>query len=722
MAKKKIEIVVDLDSDKVEITSDRVLTLTQQVRILKQEIEKAGPGPKQDLLIAKFNEINDELDKTKLKSKEFLGALGTLPGGIGNVAGSLDNAVNQLRDFSSFSLKDIKTQIGGLGDDFKKIGKNLFELTGLSKVYAAANNLLGKSFFGVALGEKAAAAGAVTLTAALAALGIPLLIAGITIVVDLYKQWANGAKEAAERQKEANDMAVKGANAGYQAVLKFFKSSEETEIKRAKLAGKTEEEIEGIRKRYADLRIEEAKKNLKKLQAIQGAETTDAAQAVADFEDEKTNLELDAQLRRKENRDKDRKDKKDKEKIATEQEKKDKKDAITQINKAEEDAYLLTVEARDKELFLQGKKFNDLMVLAKKYGLDTAGIIEANRIEELEINKKYDKIQDENIKKTLQKNGEFLKYLSELKNSSDLKRVQDEINILDRLNKIFVGDLDADNERYRLKREKLDEAEKIELKATENNLIERNKILQKYADLRKGVDEEQLNNTIESERARVAIRQKALDDIISIVGAETNVGRAALVAKQILMARELFMEAKRTITFSAQAAARSTVAVAEGTAQTAKVGFPQNIPLLIGYAAQAFGILSAIRAAVGTANSTAGQSGGGGNAGNSALSLGNNYEEGGMINGPRHAAGGVMINAEGGEAVMTRGAVTMFGPLLSQLNQMGGGTSFNSGITGQANYDSPKGSEPTIMKTYVVSQEMTSEAEKSARLKDLSTL
>jgi hypothetical protein len=157
MAKKKIEIVVDLDSDKVEITSDRVLTLTQQVRILKQEIEKAGPGPKQDLLIAKFNEINDELDKTKLKSKEFLGALGTLPGGIGNVAGSLDNAVNQLRDFSSFSLKDIKTQIGGLGDDFKKIGKNLFELTGLSKVYAAANNLLGKSFFGVALGEKAAA-------------------------------------------------------------------------------------------------------------------------------------------------------------------------------------------------------------------------------------------------------------------------------------------------------------------------------------------------------------------------------------------------------------------------------------------------------------------------------------------------------------------------------------------------------------------------------------
>jgi hypothetical protein len=78
-----------------------------------------------------------------------------------------------------------------------------------------------------------------------------------------------------------------------------------------------------------------------------------------------------------------------------------------------------------------------------------------------------------------------------------------------------------------------------------------------------------------------------------------------LIAKQILSAKELVLEVTRTITFSAQAAARSTVAVAEGTAQTAKVGFPQNIPLLIGYAAQAFGIISAIKSAVGAAKASA---------------------------------------------------------------------------------------------------------------------
>ena len=114
----------------------------------------------------------------------------------------------------------------------------------------------------------------------------------------------------------------------------------------------------------------------------------------------------------------------------------------------------------------------------------------------------------------------------------------------------------------------------------------------------------------EIERNRIAVKQQALNDIISIVGAETNIGRAALVAKQLLAAKEMIMEIKRTITFSAQAAARSVVAVAEGTAQTAKVGFPQNIPLLIGYAAQAFGIISAIKSALSASKqSTAGLGG-----------------------------------------------------------------------------------------------------------------
>ena len=104
---------------------------------------------------------------------------------------------------------------------------------------------------------------------------------------------------------------------------------------------------------------------------------------------------------------------------------------------------------------------------------------------------------------------------------------------------------------------------------------------------------------------------------------------------------------------------------------------------------------------------------------------GKNYAQGGMIYGPDHSQGGVNINAQGGEAVMTRSAVSMFRPLLSVMNQMGGGTSFQRGMVGQAGFDAPKRVEPTqenIIKTYVVESDLTTIQHKNARLKELSTI
>jgi hypothetical protein len=121
-------------------------------------------------------------------------------------------------------------------------------------------------------------------------------------------------------------------------------------------------------------------------------------------------------------------------------------------------------------------------------------------------------------------------------------------------------------------------------------------------------------------------------------------------------------------------------------------------------------------------------SGSGGTGGGAAKpNYGRNYEDGGLIGGRRHAQGGTMIEAEQGEAIMTRGAVTMFTPMLSMMNQMGGGTSFINNVGG-ARPDNPTlknpalQQEPLILKTYVVSNELTTEAQKQARLKDLSTL
>ena len=101
-------------------------------------------------------------------------------------------------------------------------------------------------------------------------------------------------------------------------------------------------------------------------------------------------------------------------------------------------------------------------------------------------------------------------------------------------------------------------------------------------------------------------QQDTLDNLISIGGAESKFGKAMLVAKQLLLAKEMIMEIKATL-FSAQQSATKTVVksaeagvdVAGGAAKAAAgAAFPANIPLIIGYAAQAVGIVSAIKGAV----------------------------------------------------------------------------------------------------------------------------
>lgn len=101
-------------------------------------------------------------------------------------------------------------------------------------------------------------------------------------------------------------------------------------------------------------------------------------------------------------------------------------------------------------------------------------------------------------------------------------------------------------------------------------------------------------------------RLDTFDNLVAIGGAETKFGQAMLIAKQLLLAKELIMDVKATL-FSAKNSATKTtiksaeagVDVASGAAKTASaVPFPANIPLIVGYAAQAVGIVSAIRSAV----------------------------------------------------------------------------------------------------------------------------
>jgi len=117
--------------------------------------------------------------------------------------------------------------------------------------------------------------------------------------------------------------------------------------------------------------------------------------------------------------------------------------------------------------------------------------------------------------------------------------------------------------------------------------------------------EESLNrNTkaVESEKSKNAMieasKQQALNNLISIAGAETKIGKALIIAQGIQAAKTLVIDAGKTLGLITNKAAEATVSTATGAANTAAVGFPQNIPLLIGYAAQAAGIYSSIKSAL----------------------------------------------------------------------------------------------------------------------------
>ena len=201
--------------------------------------------------------------------------------------------------------------------------------------------------------------------------------------------------------------------------------------------------------------------------------------------------------------------------------------------------------------------------------------------------------------------------------------------------------------------------------------------------------------------------------VAQAMGQESSAGKALIKVQQAL------------------ALATTTLAIAEafrGLGKDLAKGFPTNIIAVISTLALMATAFAQFKALTGKgpkdAGSSSGDTGGGATA---TPNLGRNYATGGLIGGKRHAQGGTMIEAEAGEAIMTRGAVTMFAPMLSAMNQMGGGTSFNrTALT--TSFDNPTLNKPSqnqdsiIMKTYVVSNELTTEAEKQARLKDLSTI
>ena len=137
------------------------------------------------------------------------------------------------------------------------------------------------------------------------------------------------------------------------------------------------------------------------------------------------------------------------------------------------------------------------------------------------------------------------------------------------------------------------------------------------ADKIKAEKEKELAEEEKIEAQKRATREKTFDNAVLLAGAESKVGKALLVAKQILLARQLILDAKEQISNAKKAVNNATVNAAEsgvelgkGAAKSASAAPPPfNIPFILSFAATAFGIVSAIKSAVGATKSAAASAG-----------------------------------------------------------------------------------------------------------------
>jgi hypothetical protein len=126
-----------------------------------------------------------------------------------------------------------------------------------------------------------------------------------------------------------------------------------------------------------------------------------------------------------------------------------------------------------------------------------------------------------------------------------------------------------------------------------------------------------LEGELEMEEKKRKFKEDTLDNLIQLGGEESKLSKALLVAKQAIALQEFLIDIgalkNKASIVAAEAnleAAKGGSAIAAGTAETAKIGFPQNILPLLAYAGQAAGIIMAIKAAVSSTKSVASSVGG----------------------------------------------------------------------------------------------------------------
>jgi uncharacterized protein YukE len=493
-----------------------------------------------------------------------------------------------------------------------------------------------------------------------------------------------------------------------------------------------------------------------------------------------------------------------------------KEQSLKDIAKLEEEGFINSLSAREKEEFMVNQKYSKAIYEAIKYGKDTATLKDLQAKELTKIAKKYD---EEAFKKEIEKtrsnnqlklaqadtlyeqmknkygedSKEAMKALDD-KFAAEVKVYQDELTALE--GKVKAGGVLTDEEIRKQgelalaigkvatakaasegKVKSKDAKDKIkdvedEIKALDKLLEsefvgyeEKKRILQDETVLEQSAYEEakiaaagnaeELANIEKAhtqflqEQAdkRIQIELDAIDaranillgyaDLVGQVGSiisglagkNKGVAIAGVIIEQGAALAKVLIGRSAAIASATAAAApflANPITAVSAQALLTKTILQANLSAAISAAGIVAGAAKGI-ADINSANTSEG--GGGGNTGGGSGEQPRKLARGGVVTGPGSSTSdSIPAMLSTGESVINAASTAMFAPLLSTINQMGGGARFADG--GIAPYSSIDRSEPfasfqseqPMIKTYVVASDMTSQQQLDRNSKNRSTL
>lgn len=472
---------------------------------------------------------------------------------------------------------------------------------------------------------------------------------------DEQKANEEASKKAAEKRKEEAKKRLEAEKADTDRRISLIKDDQDRELAARK--AKYDEEVRIAKERGDNLKLIEQTylKDINDINEEYFAKRADELQKYADAQ-KKTNEEIgkineqilnqqtDNEIKALEDR---AKKLEDTDKLTSDQiiaNLKELNNVRNQIAREQNDKEKADIEKQYQERLKTIKSaFDEEIKAAESVGQDTTAIRERQADAEAKVLKdKNDQIikADENLNNAIQENAKATTkaITDESKKRNDellanIEKVSSAIldianQFVEAANKSYEIDLENSNRRFDRQVELLNRQREIETSNQQLTNEERLAINEDYA-----IKEAQILERQREEQRKIEKKRANLSLAISI---------AEIIANTAL-----------------------AIAKANGAAPV-----PFNIPLIIAAAAQGAAQLAAAvaqRAAI------------------------NKLEKGGILVGPSHAAGGIMIpgtgiEVEGGEAVINKRSTAMFGGLLSAINQAGGGRPLAANYTAASTF------------------------------------